>query len=83
MLEVRSFKYEDDWTVHRMFIKGRNYPGLCMSRSPLGPHDGIFIESVVFLGIFIKGRNYPGLCMRRSPLGPHDGPGLRKVAQFL
>merc|ERR1719258_807250 len=31
--EVRSFKYEDDWTVHRMFIKGRNYPGLCMSRS--------------------------------------------------
>jgi len=31
--EVRSFKYEDNWTVHRMFIKGRNYPGLCMSRS--------------------------------------------------
>ena len=33
---MRSFKYEDDWTVHRMFIKGRNYPGLCMSRSALG-----------------------------------------------
>jgi serine/threonine protein phosphatase PrpC len=31
--EVRSFKYEDDWTVHRAFIKGKNYPGLCMSRS--------------------------------------------------
>lgn len=31
--EVRSFKYDDGWVVHRIFVKDRDYPGLCMSRS--------------------------------------------------
>ncbi|KAF4655983.1 hypothetical protein FOL47_009199, partial [Perkinsus chesapeaki] len=35
--EVRSFTYDDDWTVHRIFVKDADYPGLCMARS-LGDH---------------------------------------------
>lgn len=31
--EVRQFRYEDDWTINRIFVKGQDYPGLCMSRS--------------------------------------------------
>lgn len=31
--EVRTFKYEDDWTINRIFVRGQDYPGLCMSRS--------------------------------------------------
>eukprot|EP00397_Hematodinium_sp_SG-2012_P003067 GEMP01003075.1.p1 GENE.GEMP01003075.1~~GEMP01003075.1.p1 ORF type:complete len:432 (+),score=74.52 GEMP01003075.1:63-1298(+) len=31
--EVRTFRYEDDWTINRIFVRGMDYPGLCMSRS--------------------------------------------------
>lgn len=31
--EVRSQTYPDGWTVHRIFVKGFDYPGLCMARS--------------------------------------------------
>lgn len=31
--EVRTYKYDDGWSVHRIFVKGQNYPGLCMARS--------------------------------------------------
>jgi serine/threonine protein phosphatase PrpC len=31
--EVRSQTYPDGWTVHRIFVKGRDYPGLCMART--------------------------------------------------
>jgi len=31
--EVRTFRYEDDWTINRIFVRGQDYPGLCMSRS--------------------------------------------------
>jgi len=31
--EVRQFRYEDDWTINRIFVRGQDYPGLCMSRS--------------------------------------------------
>ncbi|KAF4709823.1 hypothetical protein FOZ63_011447 [Perkinsus olseni] len=35
--EVRSFTYDDNWTVHRIFVRDADYPGLCMARS-LGDH---------------------------------------------
>ncbi|KAF4711827.1 hypothetical protein FOZ63_008191 [Perkinsus olseni] len=35
--EVRSFTYDDNWTVHRVFVRDADYPGLCMARS-LGDH---------------------------------------------
>ncbi|KAF4669415.1 hypothetical protein FOZ61_004178 [Perkinsus olseni] len=31
--EVRSFTYDDNWTVHRIFVRDADYPGLCMARS--------------------------------------------------
>jgi serine/threonine protein phosphatase PrpC len=31
--EVRSQTYPDGWTSHRMFVRGQDYPGLCMSRT--------------------------------------------------
>lgn len=31
--EVRSRTYPDGWTVHRIFVKGQDFPGLCMSRT--------------------------------------------------
>lgn len=31
--EVRTFRYEDDWTINRIFVRDQDYPGLCMSRS--------------------------------------------------
>mmetsp|Transcript_57850 Transcript_57850/g.163282 ORF Transcript_57850/g.163282 Transcript_57850/m.163282 type:complete len:449 (+) Transcript_57850:205-1551(+) len=31
--EVRSQTYPDGWTVHRIFVKGQDYPGLCMTRT--------------------------------------------------
>lgn len=31
--EVRSRTYPDGWTAHRIFLKGKDFPGLCMSRS--------------------------------------------------
>jgi len=31
--EVRSQTYPDGWTVHRIFVKGHDYPGLCMART--------------------------------------------------
>jgi len=31
--EVRSQVYPDGWVNHRIFIKGKDYPGLCMSRT--------------------------------------------------
>jgi len=31
--EVRSQTYPDGWTAHRIFVKGQDYPGLCMART--------------------------------------------------
>merc|ERR1711874_365886 len=31
--EVRSQTYPDGWVNHRIFVKGENYPGLCMART--------------------------------------------------
>lgn len=31
--EVRSQVYPDGWVNHRIFIKGQDYPGLCMART--------------------------------------------------
>lgn len=31
--EVRSQTYPDGWTVHRIFVKGQDFPGLCMTRT--------------------------------------------------
>merc|ERR1719456_1661531 len=31
--EVRTFKYDDGWEVHRIFLRDKDFPGLCMSRS--------------------------------------------------
>lgn len=31
--EVRSQTYPDGWTVHRIFVKGQDFPGLCMART--------------------------------------------------
>jgi len=31
--EVRSQTYPDGWVNHRIFIKGEDYPGLCMART--------------------------------------------------
>jgi len=31
--EVRSQTYSDGWTSHRIFVKGQDYPGLCMART--------------------------------------------------
>lgn len=31
--EVRSQTYPDGWVNHRIFIKGKDYPGLCMART--------------------------------------------------
>lgn len=31
--EVRTQTYPDGWTVHRVFVKGQDFPGLCMARS--------------------------------------------------
>lgn len=31
--EVRSQTYPDGWTVHRVFVKGQDFPGLCMTRT--------------------------------------------------
>mmetsp|Transcript_19393 Transcript_19393/g.41298 ORF Transcript_19393/g.41298 Transcript_19393/m.41298 type:complete len:460 (-) Transcript_19393:28-1407(-) len=31
--EVRSQTYSDGWTNHRIYVKGEDYPGLCMARS--------------------------------------------------
>merc|ERR1719403_124003 len=31
--EVRSQTYPDGWVNHRIFIKGQDYPGLCMART--------------------------------------------------
>mmetsp|Transcript_54823 Transcript_54823/g.175777 ORF Transcript_54823/g.175777 Transcript_54823/m.175777 type:complete len:452 (-) Transcript_54823:163-1518(-) len=31
--EVRSQTYPDGWTVHRIFVKGMDFPGLCMTRT--------------------------------------------------
>lgn len=31
--EVRSQTYSDGWTVHRIFVKGQDFPGLCMART--------------------------------------------------
>jgi len=31
--EVRSKTYPDGWVNHRIFMKGENFPGLCMSRT--------------------------------------------------
>jgi len=31
--EVRSQTYSDGWTVHRIFVKGEDFPGLCMART--------------------------------------------------
>uniref|UniRef100_A0A7S2DD03 PPM-type phosphatase domain-containing protein n=1 Tax=Alexandrium andersonii TaxID=327968 RepID=A0A7S2DD03_9DINO len=31
--EVRSQTYPDGWVNHRIFVKGQDYPGLCMTRT--------------------------------------------------
>merc|ERR1712241_230917 len=31
--EVRAQVYPDGWVNHRIFIKGEDYPGLCMART--------------------------------------------------
>eukprot|EP00746_Dinoflagellata_sp_MGD_P013491 gnl/MRDRNA2_/MRDRNA2_129189_c0_seq1.p1 gnl/MRDRNA2_/MRDRNA2_129189_c0~~gnl/MRDRNA2_/MRDRNA2_129189_c0_seq1.p1 ORF type:complete len:463 (+),score=114.86 gnl/MRDRNA2_/MRDRNA2_129189_c0_seq1:76-1464(+) len=31
--EVRTYKYDDGWCVHRIFVKDKDFPGLCMARS--------------------------------------------------
>lgn len=31
--EVRSQVYPDGWTAHRIFVRGQDYPGLCMART--------------------------------------------------
>lgn len=30
---MRSRTYPDGWTVHRIFVSGQDFPGLCMSRT--------------------------------------------------
>jgi len=31
--EVRTETYPDGWVNHRIFVKGENFPGLCMART--------------------------------------------------
>ena len=31
--EVRSQTYADGWTVHRIFVRGHDFPGLAMART--------------------------------------------------
>jgi len=31
--ECRTYRYDDDWTITRVFVKGQDFPGLCMTRS--------------------------------------------------
>jgi len=48
--EIRSTTYPDGWTAHRMFVRGTDFPGLCMTRS-LGDESvkpyGVTAEPVV------------------------------------